>query len=204
MTPTGRRREMAGAGSGCAVQAGEHIDSVPETICTPTGSRSLRSTLVTASAVGLARVTVYRMKSPRRTTGVSDVIDTRRTSPRKTGAVIVGSSSAGSAGSFPVSSESERPGSSEIALNGPAAVSAAWLLIAVPPGAAPSTVTWYIRVAEVIDGTLPTFHTRFGRPVSSAPGPLIDPGTYVVFAGTGSVTTTAVAPPKPLFVTVIV
>ena len=64
-----------------------------------------------------------------------------------------------------------------MALSGPAAVSAAWLLISVPLGVAPSTVARYISVAEDIEGTLPTFHTRLGRPVSSAPGPLIDDGT---------------------------
>ncbi len=114
---------------------------VPGTRLAPTGSRSFRVTLPTASAVGFVMVTVYRTKSPRRTATASAAIATRRMSPRKTGADTVGSSSFGSAGSFPVSMPSLRVGSSEMRLIGPAAVRLAWLVMIVPPGAAGSTVT---------------------------------------------------------------
>ncbi len=139
--PIGMSSGIAGVGSGCAAQAGAQSWSVPPTILTPTGSRSLRFTPVTAIAVGSVMVTVYRTKSPLWTTGTSAAIVTCRTSPRKTGTVVVGSSSPGFAGSLPVSRPSLRPGSSEIWLIGPAAVREAWLVITVPPGVVAFTVT---------------------------------------------------------------
>ena len=69
------------------------------------------------------------------------VIAVLGTVPRETGPAIVGSSSAGSIGSLPVSRPSLAAGSSEILLIPPPAVRLAWLLIMVPEATPTSTVT---------------------------------------------------------------
>jgi len=77
--------------------------------------------------------------------------------------------------------------------------------MAVPPATASPMVASKVSVVVApppFSG--PTFHARLGAPAALAPVPVIEPATYVVFAGTVSVTVTPVALMLPLLRTTIV